>query len=73
MVNEVCFRTMEFAQPWTFENYKKVGGYTVLERILRDKQDPKVIIEQLKVSNLRGRGGAGFPTGLKLSFLNLTL
>lgn len=67
--NKVCFRTLEFEQPWTLENYKKVGGYSVLKKILTEKIPPEQIIEDLKLSALRGRGGAGFPTGLKWSFL----
>ena len=70
MLNQVCFRTLEFDQPWTLENYRKVGGYVQLEAILKEKRPPQEIIEELKLASLRGRGGAGFPTGLKLSFLN---
>lgn len=70
MLNQVCFRTLEFDQPWTLDNYKKVGGYAQLEAILREKRSPQSIIDELKLASLRGRGGAGFPTGLKLSFLN---
>jgi NADH-quinone oxidoreductase subunit F len=69
MSEQVCFRTLEFDQPWTLENYRKVGGYTVWERILKEKTPPEKIIEELKTSALRGRGGAGFPTGLKWSFM----
>ena len=65
---QVCFRTLEFDQPWTLENYRRVGGYAVWERILKEKTPPEKIIEELKTSALRGRGGAGFPTGLKWSF-----
>ncbi|MDT8311669.1 MAG: NADH-quinone oxidoreductase subunit NuoF [Methylophaga sp.] len=68
-LNQICFRTLQFDQPWTLENYSKVGGYEVLEKILRDKTRQEDIIEQLKNSALRGRGGAGFPTGLKWSFM----
>lgn len=68
-LNQICFRTLQFDQPWTLENYRKVGGYEVLEQILRDKPRQETIIEQLKNSALRGRGGAGFPTGLKWSFM----
>lgn len=49
------------------EGYKKNGGYAVLPKAL--KMDPKAIIEEVKASGLRGRGGAGFPTGMKWSFL----
>jgi NADH-quinone oxidoreductase subunit F len=49
------------------EGYKKHGGYSVLPKAL--KMEPKAIIEEVKASGLRGRGGAGFPTGMKWSFL----
>ena len=69
MANEVCFRTMHMENPWTLENYLSVGGYAQLKKILAEKIPPEQIIEELKVSALRGRGGAGFPTGLKWSFM----
>ena len=73
MANEVCFRTLDRSDaPWKIDEYRKFGGYKMLEKILREKTPPAEIIEQVKVSNLRGRGGAGFPTGLKWSFINRT-
>lgn len=69
MTEQVCFATMQFDEPWTLENYLKTGGYSAWRKILADKTDPALIIEELKTSNLRGRGGAGFPTGLKWSFM----
>ncbi|MEW6445148.1 MAG: NADH-quinone oxidoreductase subunit NuoF [Pseudomonadota bacterium] len=66
---QVCFATRQFDQPWTLENYLKTGGYQAWRKVLAEKTDPSVIIEELKASNLRGRGGAGFPTGLKWSFM----
>lgn len=69
MLNEVCFRTLNLEKPWSLETYKSVGGYKVLESILQGKTDPKEIVDKLKASSLRGRGGAGFPTGLKWSFI----
>ena len=69
MTNEVCFRTLHLDKPYTLESYKSVGGYQVWEKILKEKTPPEEIIEQLKTSALRGRGGAGFPTGLKWSFM----
>ncbi|MDD2893942.1 MAG: SLBB domain-containing protein, partial [Halothiobacillaceae bacterium] len=69
MSTQVCFATRQFDQPWTLESYLKTGGYQFWRKILAEKTDPAVIIEELKLSNLRGRGGAGFPTGLKWSFM----
>lgn len=51
----------------SLDGYKKHGGYAVLTKAL--KMDPKAITEEVKASGLRGRGGAGFPTGTKWSFL----
>ena len=68
-INQVCYATLQFEQPWTLENYRKVGGYQALERILREKVPPASIIDEIKASGLRGRGGAGFPAGLKWSFM----
>ncbi|MFZ1575539.1 MAG: NADH-quinone oxidoreductase subunit NuoF [Chromatiaceae bacterium] len=67
--NTVCFRTLHLDQPWTLAAYRSVGGYSQWEKILRKRPDPSDIINELKLSNLRGRGGAGFPTGLKWSFM----
>ncbi|TNF69082.1 MAG: NADH oxidoreductase (quinone) subunit F [Gammaproteobacteria bacterium] len=69
MTNEVCFRTLNSETPWSLETYRAVGGYTMWEKILKEQTPPEQIIEELKKSNLRGRGGAGFPTGLKWSFI----
>ncbi len=69
MVNEVCFATLQYDQPWTMESYLKSGGYQALRKILDEKMSPGDVIEQVKASGLRGRGGAGFPTGLKWSFM----
>lgn len=52
---------------WTFDSYRADGGYRALEKALKMPQSE--IIEMVKASGLRGRGGAGFPTGLKWSFL----
>ena len=54
---------------WHLEDYVKRGGYSALRRILEEKIAPEAIIADLKTSGLRGRGGAGFPTGLKWSFM----
>ena len=72
MANEVCFQTMHLDEPWTLENYIKTGGYEALKKILADKISQEDVIETVKGSALRGRGGAGFSTGLKWSFMPRT-
>ena len=61
--------TEHWDQPdlYTLDGYKRVGGYVALEKAL--KLDPDAIINTVKDSGLRGRGGAGFPTGMKWSFV----
>ncbi len=52
----------------TFDVYRKNGGYASVEKALK-KMTPDEVVEEVKKSGLRGRGGAGFPTGMKWSFL----
>jgi NADH-quinone oxidoreductase subunit F len=54
---------------WRLADYEKRGGYAALRRILSEKVAPESVIAEVKKSALRGRGGAGFPTGLKWSFM----
>ncbi len=67
--NLVCFNTFDEAEPWTLQTYEKTGGYESWRKILAGKMTPEEVIEEVKASGLRGRGGAGFPTGLKWSFM----
>jgi NADH-quinone oxidoreductase subunit F len=67
--NLVCFEPLSLERPWEITTYRQIGGYEVWERILREKTPREQIIEEVKASGLRGRGGAGFPTGLKWSFM----
>jgi NADH-quinone oxidoreductase subunit F len=69
MANEVCFATLQFDEPWSYESYLEAGGYEAWRRILEEKISPEQVIEEVKISGLRGRGGAGFPTGVKWSFM----
>jgi len=67
--NLVCYATLGVDQPWTLENYHRVGGYEALKKIVREGITPEQVIDEMKASGLRGRGGAGFPAGLKWSFM----
>ncbi len=69
MVNQVCFTTLGHDEPWSLETYRKVGGYQAWERILREGTPREEVIEAVKKSALRGRGGAGFPPGIKWGFM----
>ena len=67
--HQAVYTTLHFDTPWSLENYLKTGGYQAWKKILAEKPDPASIIDEVKKSGLRGRGGAGFPTGLKWSFM----
>jgi len=54
---------------WRLKEYETRGGYEALRKIIAEKITPDELIGQIKASVLRGRGGAGFPTGLKWSFM----
>lgn len=59
----------DLKKSWTIDGYRSIGGYEALTRILKDKVSQEDVINEVKASGLRGRGGAGFPTGLKWSFM----
>ena len=67
--HNVVFTTLDAEQPWSMDTYLGIDGYQAWKKILAEKTDPAEIIERVKASSLRGRGGAGFPTGLKWGFM----
>jgi NADH-quinone oxidoreductase subunit F len=67
--NLVCLATLEHPEPWSLAAYRKTGGYEVWEKILAGQLSREQVIDGVKASGLRGRGGAGFPTGVKWSFM----
>ena len=61
MTDQICYTTRQFGdEAHTLESYLKVGGYEAWRRILEEKMSREAVIEEIKASSLRGRGGAGF-------------
>ena len=69
MANEVIFSHLDKGDLTDLPTYRKHDGYAVLERIINYNESPSELRESIKNSALRGRGGAGFPTGLKWGFI----
>ena len=51
-MNSVCFATFNFDEPWTYENYLKVGGYEALKKIITEKIPPDQVIEEVKTCTI---------------------
>ncbi len=67
--HNVVFTHLDADNCWSLAAYREIGGWQAWERILREQTPQEEIIDTVKKSALRGRGGAGFPTGLKWSFM----
>ena len=67
-MEKILLRNIEVADSHMLAVYRSRGGYGGWEKVLREMK-PEQLIEEVKASGLRGRGGAGFPTGMKWSFV----
>ena len=67
-MERLLLRNIGVPQSHTLAVYKSRGGYRSLEKVLGGVA-PAQVIDEVKTSGLRGRGGAGFPTGMKWSFV----
>ena len=65
----VILEGLDRDRTWSLEHYLQRGGYEALRKILTMPMTPEQVIDEVKKSVLRGRGGAGFPTGLKWTFM----
>ena len=68
MTEHILLRHRDMEGIDQLEVYRKQGGYEAFEKVVK-KQTPQQVIDEVKAAGLRGRGGAGFPTGVKWSFL----
>lgn len=68
-INTTLMAGLDGDNTWSLKDYVKRGGYAMLRKILSEKISQEQVIGEIKASVLRGRGGAGFPTGLKWSFM----
>lgn len=68
MFEKVLTRHIKLPESRKIDYYRKKGGYKSFEKVLKGMQ-PDEVIEEVKKSNLRGRGGAGFPAGMKWGFV----
>jgi NADH-quinone oxidoreductase subunit F len=68
-ISPQIYAGLTHADGWRLKDYEARDGYKALRKILAEGLTPEQVIAEVKASGLRGRGGAGFPTGLKWSFM----
>ncbi|MBF0142413.1 MAG: NADH-quinone oxidoreductase subunit NuoF [Magnetococcales bacterium] len=64
----IALRNVGQLNPTSFEQFRARGGYAAIEKVLRGGMSPEDVIQEVKIANIRGRGGAGFPTAVKWGF-----
>ena len=69
MAKKILFEKLDIPGIQEYEVYRKNGGYSSVEKALKT-MTPDEVVEEVKTSGMRGRGGAGFPMGLKWSFID---
>src|SRR3989304_2629097 len=69
MPTKILLKDLHQPGIFSYDGYRKAGGYTSVEKALKS-MSPDSVMEEVKTAGLRGRGGAGFPAGLKWSFLD---
>ena len=67
--NMVCLEPIKLERSWTLATYQGIGGYEAWKKILAEKTPREAVIDAVKASGIRGRGGAAFPMGVKWSFM----
>ena len=68
-INPQIYAGLNSPDGWRLKDYEARDGYKALKKIIAEKMTPEQVIAEVKAGTLRGRGGAGFPTGLKWSFM----
>ena len=68
-LNKVCYRTVHLQKPYMLQAYEELGGYSVWCKLQKKEISVDSVFKEIKKSNLKGRGGAGFPVWKKLSLV----
>jgi NADH-quinone oxidoreductase subunit F len=69
MGKKILLENIDNADLRVFDTFRALGGYAAVDKALKEMK-PEDVLEEVKKSSLRGRGGAGFPTGMKWGFLD---
>ncbi len=64
----IALRNVGQLNPTSIEQFRARGGYNAIEKVIKEGMTPEDVIEEVKIANIRGRGGAGFPAAIKWGF-----